>query len=163
MNTRIQVEHPVTEMITGVDLVKEQIRIAAELPLSIRQEDVKIRGHAIECRINAEDHERNFLPSPGRVDAYIAPGGPGVRVDSHCYPGYTIPPFYDSLVGKLIAWGNDRQEAIQRMQRALDEYAITGIKTTIPFHQMVLAHSVFQEGDVTTDFVEKFMTPNKVK
>lgn len=158
MNTRIQVEHPVTEMITGIDLVKEQIRVAAGLPLSFRQQDVQLRGHAIECRVNAEDPDRNFLPSPGRVDAYIAPGGPGVRVDSHCYPGYTIPQFYDSLVSKLIVWGNDRQEAIQRMQRALDEYAITGIYTTIPFHQKVLAHPVFQRGEVTTDFIEKHMT-----
>lgn len=161
MNTRIQVEHPVTEMITGIDLVKEQIRIANGEKLSIRQEDVVFSGHAIECRINAEDHERNFLPSPGHIDAYVAPGGIGVRVDSHCYPGYSIPPFYDSLAGKLIVWGKDRNEAIQRMQRALDEYAITGIKTTIPFHQLVLAHSVFQDGDVTTDFIEKYMTPIK--
>ncbi len=163
MNTRIQVEHPVTEMITGTDLIKEQIRVAAGLPLSLRQEDIVFRGHAIECRINAEDPDRNFLPSPGRIDAYIAPGGPGVRVDSHCYPGYKIPPYYDSLVSKLIVWGVDREEAIQRMQRALDEYAITGIKTTIPFHQNVLSHSVFQAGDVSTDFVEKFMTTSKVK
>ncbi len=163
MNTRIQVEHPVTEMITGIDLIKEQIRVAAGEPLSLKQEDVVFRGHAIECRINAEDSDRNFLPSPGRIDAYIAPGGPGVRVDSHCYPGYTIPPYYDSLVSKLIVWGIDRSEAIQRMQRALDEYAITGIKTTIPFHQVVLSHSVFQAGDVSTDFVEKFMTTTKVK
>lgn len=163
MNTRIQVEHPVTEMITGVDLIKEQIRIAAGEKLSIKQEDIQFSGHAIECRINAEDAERNFLPSPGRIDAYVAPGGPGVRVDSHCYPGYTIPPYYDSLVSKLIVWGKDRQEAIHRVQRALDEYAITGIKTTIPFHQKVLAHSVFQSGDVSTDFIEKFMSPNKVK
>ncbi|MCW5822845.1 MAG: acetyl-CoA carboxylase biotin carboxylase subunit [Cyanobacteria bacterium TGS_CYA1] len=163
MNTRIQVEHPVTEMITGIDLIKEQIRVAAGEPLSLKQEDVIFRGHAIECRINAEDSDRNFLPSPGRIDAYIAPGGPGVRVDSHCYPGYTIPPYYDSLVSKLIVWGLDREEAIQRMQRALDEYAITGIKTTIPFHQVVLSHSVFQSGDVSTDFVEKFMTTTKVK
>ncbi len=163
MNTRIQVEHPVTEMITGIDLIKEQIRVAAGEPLSLKQEDIVFRGHAIECRINAEDSDRNFLPSPGRIDAYIAPGGPGVRVDSHCYPGYTIPPYYDSLVSKLIVWGNDRPEAIQRMQRALDEYAITGIKTTIPFHQVVLSHAVFQSGDVSTDFVEKFMTTTKVK
>jgi acetyl-CoA carboxylase, biotin carboxylase subunit len=161
MNTRIQVEHPVTEMITGIDLVKEQIRIANGEKLSIRQEDVVFSGHAIECRINAEDHERNFLPSPGHIDAYVAPGGIGVRVDSHCYPGYSIPPFYDSLAGKLIVWGKDRNEAIQRMQRALDEYAITGIKTTIPFHQLVLSHQVFQDGDVTTDFIEKYMTPIK--
>lgn len=163
MNTRIQVEHPVTEMITGVDLIKEQIRVASGLPLTLKQEDVVFSGHAIECRINAEDPDRNFLPSPGRVDAYIAPGGPGVRVDSHCYPGYVIPQYYDSLVSKLIAWGRDRTEAIQRMQRALDEYAITGIKTTIPFHQRVLSHPVFQSGDVTTDFIEKHMTPQEVK
>lgn len=163
MNTRIQVEHPVTEMITGVDLVKEQLLIASGKRLSLKQEDVKFTGHSIECRINAEDAERNFLPSPGRVDAYIAPGGPGVRVDSHCYPGYSIPPFYDSLLSKLIVWGKDREEAISRMLRALDEYAITGIKTTIPFHQKVLTHSVFQSGDVSTDFIEKYMTPTKVK
>ncbi|MBK9282128.1 MAG: acetyl-CoA carboxylase biotin carboxylase subunit [Candidatus Obscuribacter sp.] len=163
MNTRIQVEHPVTEMITGFDLIKEQIRVASGEPLSLRQEDVTFNGHAIECRINAEDPARNFLPSPGRVDAYIAPGGPGVRIDSHCYPGYVIPPYYDSLVSKLIAWGRDRDEAIQRMQRALDEYAVTGIKTTIPFHQEVLAHPVFQAGDVTTDFIEKHMTPERSK
>ncbi|HND70149.1 MAG TPA: acetyl-CoA carboxylase biotin carboxylase subunit [Candidatus Obscuribacter sp.] len=163
MNTRIQVEHPVTEMITGFDLIKEQIRVASGEPLSLRQEDVTFTGHAIECRINAEDPARNFLPSPGRVDAYIAPGGPGVRIDSHCYPGYVIPPYYDSLVSKLIAWGRDRNEAIQRMQRALDEYAVTGIKTTIPFHQEVLAHPVFQAGDVTTDFIEKHMTPERSK
>lgn len=158
MNTRIQVEHPVTEMITGVDLIKEQIRVASGEKLSLKQSDIKFVGHSIECRINAEDPDRNFLPSPGRVDAYIAPGGPGVRVDSHCYPGYAIPPFYDSLLSKLIVWGQDRAEAIQRMQRALDEYAITGIRTTIPFHQKVLAHPSFQKGDVSTDFIEKHMT-----
>jgi len=159
MNTRIQVEHPVTEMITGIDLIKEQIRVASGMKLSYKQSDVQFRGHSIECRINAEDPDRNFLPSPGRVDAYIAPGGPGVRVDSHCYPGYSIPPHYDSLLSKLIVWGSDRTEAIQRMQRALDEYAITGIRTTIPFHQRVLAHPAFQAGDVHTDFIEKHMTP----
>jgi len=159
MNTRIQVEHPVTEFISGFDLVKEQIRVAAGEELSFKHSDIKIHGHAIECRINAEDPERNFLPSPGRIDAYIAPGGPGVRVDSHAYPGYSIPPYYDSLVGKLIVWGRDRNEAIQRMQRALDEYAVTGIKTTIPFHQAVLSHPQFQKGDVTTDFIEKHMSP----
>jgi acetyl-CoA carboxylase biotin carboxylase subunit len=158
MNTRIQVEHPVTEFITGTDLIKEQIRVASGEKLSWTQDQIEFRGHAIECRINAEDPDRNFMPSPGRVDAYIAPGGPGVRVDSHCYPGYVIPQFYDSLVSKLIVWGNDRTEAIARMQRALDEYAITGIKTTIPFHQQVLQHPVFQAGDVSTDFVEKHMT-----
>ncbi|MBS1957157.1 MAG: acetyl-CoA carboxylase biotin carboxylase subunit [Cyanobacteria bacterium SZAS-4] len=159
MNTRIQVEHPVTESITGVDLVKEQIRVASGLPLSVKQEDIEFRGHSIECRINAEDPDKNFLPSPGKIDAYIAPGGIGVRVDSHCYPGYSIPPFYDSLVSKLIVWGRDRPEAIQRMLRALDEYAITGIKTTIPFHQRVLLNDAFQRGDVHTDFIEKYMTP----
>jgi acetyl-CoA carboxylase biotin carboxylase subunit len=159
MNTRIQVEHPVTEMITGIDLIKEQIRVASGMKLSYKQSDVEFRGHAIECRINAEDPDRNFLPSPGRVDAYIAPGGPGVRVDSHCYPGYSIPPHYDSLLSKLIVWGSDRAEAIQRMQRALDEYAITGVRTTIPFHQRVLAHPAFQAGDVHTDFIEKHMSP----
>jgi acetyl-CoA carboxylase, biotin carboxylase subunit len=159
MNTRVQVEHPVTEMITGIDIVKEQIRIAAGLPLSFKQEDVRYNGHAIECRINAEDPARNFMPSPGRIDAYIAPGGPGVRVDSHAYPGYSIPQFYDSLVSKLIVWGRNRNEAIERMNRALDEYAITGIKTTIPFHQEVLDNPYFQRGEVTTDFIEKHMTP----
>jgi len=163
MNTRIQVEHPVTEFITGTDLIKEQIRVASGEKLSWTQEEIKFTGHAIECRINAEDPDRNFMPSPGRVDAYIAPGGPGVRVDSHCYPGYVIPQFYDSLVSKLIVWGADRAEAIARMQRALDEYAITGIKTTIPFHQRVLSHPVFQKGDVSTDFVERHMTLQETK
>lgn len=159
MNTRIQVEHPVTEMISGLDLIKEQIRVAAGEKLSLKQEQVSLYGHAIECRINAEDPERNFMPCPGKIDAYIAPGGPGVRIDSHCYPGYSIPPNYDSLLSKVICWGNTRQEAIQRMQRALDEYAITGIYTTIPFHQRVLAHPMFQKGDVSTDFIEKYMQP----
>lgn len=162
MNTRIQVEHPVTEFITGIDLVKEQIRVAAGLPLSFKQNDIKFNGHAIECRINAEDADRNFLPSPGRIAAYIAPGGPGVRVDSHAYPGYLIPPYYDSLVSKLIVWGQNREEAIHRMQRALDEYAITGIHTTIPFHQRLLAHPMFQRGEVSTDFIEKYMTGTPV-
>jgi acetyl-CoA carboxylase biotin carboxylase subunit len=160
MNTRIQVEHPVTEMISGFDLVKEQIAIASGYPLSYRQEDIRFSGHAIECRINAEDPERNFLPCPGQIDAYIAPGGPGIRVDSHCYPGYKVPPYYDSLLSKLVAWGRNRNEAIQRMQRALDEYVITGIKCTIPFHQQVLANARFQSGEVTTDFVEKYFVPS---
>jgi acetyl-CoA carboxylase biotin carboxylase subunit len=146
-------------MITGFDLIKEQIRVAAGEKLSMKQEDLKLSGHSIECRINAEDPERNFMPCPGRIDAYIAPGGPGVRVDSHCYPGYSVPPNYDSLLSKLIVWGKNREEAIQRMQRALDEYAITGIHTTIPFHQRVLSHPVFQKGDVSTDFIEKYMQP----
>lgn len=163
MNTRIQVEHPVTEMVTGFDLVKEQLKAASGLPLSYKQEDIVMRGHSIECRINAEDPDRNFLPCPGKIDAYIAPGGNGVRVDSHCYPGYSIPPFYDSLVSKLIVWGKDRDEAMLRMNRALDEYAITGIKTTIPFHQKVLANAHFRRGEVSTDFIEKHMTPHEVK
>lgn len=163
MNTRIQVEHPVTEFITGIDLIKEQIRVADGQKLTFKQEDIKFNGHSIECRVNAEDPDRNFLPSPGKIDAYIAPGGPGVRVDSHCYPGYSIPPHYDSLVSKLVVWGQDRNEAIARMQRALDEYAITGIKTTIPFHQKVLANPYFKRGEVTTDFIEKHMTPVEAK
>lgn len=163
MNTRIQVEHPVTEFITGIDLIKEQIRVADGKKLTFKQEDIKFNGHSIECRVNAEDPDRNFLPSPGKIDAYIAPGGPGVRVDSHCYPGYSIPPHYDSLVSKLVVWGQDRNEAIARMQRALDEYAITGIKTTIPFHQRVLANPYFKRGEVTTDFIEKHMSPVEAK
>ncbi len=155
MNTRIQVEHPVTELITGIDLVKEQVKVAAGIPLSLTQDDIHFRGHAIECRINAEDPAKNFMPCPGLIDGYIAPGGPGVRVDSHVYSGYTIPPYYDSLVSKLITWGENREEAIQRMKRALDEYGITGIQTTIPFHQRLLDTPAFQEGDVTTDFITR--------
>ena len=133
MNTRIQVEHPVTEMVTDIDLIKEQIRIAAGERLSLPR-DIEIRGHAIECRVNAEDPARDFLPSPGPITAFVPPGGPGIRVDTHAYAGYTIPPQYDSLVAKVIAWGHDREEAIARMQRALREFEIGGIKTTIPFH-----------------------------
>lgn len=155
MNTRIQVEHPVTEMITGIDLVKLQIMIAAGEKLNLDQSDVKFNGHAIEFRINAEDPERNFAPSPGRVDGYIAPGGTGIRVDSHCYTGYEIPPYYDSMIGKLIVWGKDRNEAIERGRRALDEFAITGVQTTIPFHLKVLEHPKFLSGDFSTDFVAK--------
>ncbi|MFS8513239.1 MAG: acetyl-CoA carboxylase biotin carboxylase subunit, partial [Planifilum fulgidum] len=143
MNTRIQVEHPVTEWITGVDLVKEQIRVAAGEPLSIRQEDVKLDGWAIECRINAEDPDRNFMPSPGTIQFYLPPGGAGVRVDSAAYSGYRIPPYYDSMIAKLIVWGKDRDEAIRRMVRALSEFAIEGVKTTIPFHLKLLNHPKF--------------------
>lgn len=154
MNTRIQVEHPVTEMITGIDLVKEQIKVAAGEVLRFTQEDIHFKGHAIECRINAEDPDRNFMPSPGLIDGYVAPGGPGIRVDSHVYSGYTIPPFYDSLVAKLIAYGETREEAILRMQRALNEYGITGIQTTIPFHQRLLENADFRAGkEVSTDFI----------
>jgi acetyl-CoA carboxylase biotin carboxylase subunit len=153
MNTRIQVEHPVTEMITGVDLVKAQLRIASGEPLAMRQEDVHLRGHAIECRINAEDHAANFAPCPGRVAHYRAPGGPGVRVDSHLESGYDVPPFYDSLLAKVICWGLDRDEALQRMMRALSEMQIDGVKTTVPFHLQLLAHDRFRAGDVNTRFV----------
>ncbi|NJL82999.1 MAG: acetyl-CoA carboxylase biotin carboxylase subunit [Chloroflexaceae bacterium] len=143
MNTRIQVEHPVTEMVTGLDLIGEQIRIAQGEKLRLRQEQVEIRGHAIECRINAEDPAQNFRPSPGRISAYLPPGGPGVRMDSHVYPDYEIPPYYDSLIGKLIVWGEDREAAIRRMKRALRECAITGVTTTISFHQKILDHPAF--------------------
>lgn len=161
MNTRIQVEHPVTEFITGIDLIKEQIKVACGLPLTFKQEDITFRGHAIEFRINAEDPDKNFLPRPGRIEAYAAPGGIGVRVDSHCYPGYTIPPYYDSLISKLIVWGQDRNEAIARGQRALDEYAITGIPTTISLHQRILANELFRKGEVSTDFLESNMQLTK--
>lgn len=154
MNTRIQVEHPVTEEITGVDLVKEQINIAAGEPLSITQEEIEIDGWAIECRINAEKPDQNFIPSPGRIEAYLQPGGMGVRVDSACYQGYNITPFYDSMVAKLIVWGKTRQEAIDRMNRALHEFVIHGVSTTIPFHQKLLQHPRFREGDFHIQFLE---------
>ena len=157
MNTRIQVEHPVTEMVTNVDLLKEQIRVAAGERLSFSQEDIKIQGHSIECRINAEDSDKNFMPCPGTINGYIAPGGPGVRVDSHMYTNYRIPPHYDSLMAKLICWGKDREEARIRMLRALDEYAITGVKTTIPFQQKILKHPKFIEGDFNTGFIPDHM------
>lgn len=155
MNTRIQVEHPVTEMITGRDLVKEQIRVAAGEPLSFGQEDIIISGWSIECRINAEDPAANFRPQPGLISAYLPPGGPGVRVDSAMYQGYRIPPYYDSLLAKLVVWGRDRDEAIDRMQRALSEYVIEGVPTTIPFHQRVLANAFFRKGDVYTNFIQR--------
>jgi acetyl-CoA carboxylase, biotin carboxylase subunit len=155
MNTRVQVEHPVTEMITSIDIIKEQIAIAAGEKMAIHQGDVKFRGHAIECRINAEDHTRNFMPSPGLIKAYHAPGGPGIRVDSHAFSGYMIQPYYDSLVAKLIAWGKDRPEAIERMARALDEFVIDGIHTTIPFHLKVLRNEAFRHGSVNTKFIEE--------
>ena len=157
MNTRIQVEHPVTEMITGFDLIAEQIHVAQGERLAFTQEDIVLRGHSIECRINAEDPEHNFRPNPGRISAYLPPGGPGVRIDSHVYPDYEIPPYYDSLIGKLIVWGPDRPTAIARMQRALQECAITGVPTTIGFHQKILANKAFQEGLVYTNFVEQMM------
>ena len=155
MNTRIQVEHPITEMVTGVDLVREQILAAAGLPLDFRQEDVTFNGCAIECRINAEDPARGFLPGPGRVTDFHAPGGLGVRVDSHLYTGYTVPPYYDSLLAKIIVHGRDRTEAIARMVRALEESVFEGVPTSIPFHLAVLAHPEFQQGRATTRFLEE--------
>ncbi|MBD2149842.1 acetyl-CoA carboxylase biotin carboxylase subunit [Pseudanabaena sp. FACHB-1277] len=153
MNTRIQVEHPVTEMITGIDLIAEQLRVAQGDKLQMHQKDVEIRGHAIECRINAEDPDHNFRPNPGRISGYLPPGGPGVRMDSHVYTDYVIPPYYDSLIAKLIVWGSDRNAAILRMKRALRECAITGVPTTIPFHQKVLDDDDFRQGHVYTNYV----------
>ncbi|UVI32291.1 acetyl-CoA carboxylase biotin carboxylase subunit [Paenibacillus spongiae] len=155
MNTRIQVEHPVTEMITGVDLIKEMIHVAEGNPLSFTQADVKINGWAIECRINAEDSDRNFMPSPGQIQFYLPPGGLGVRVDSAAYPGYTISPHYDSMIAKLIVWGETREDAIARMKRALAEFAIDGIKTTIPFHMKLLNHPKFVKGHFDIKFLEE--------
>jgi len=155
MNTRIQVEHPVTEFLTGVDLVREQILIAAGEPLDFDQQDVRFHGCAIECRINAEDPTRGFLPVPGKVRDFHAPGGPGVRVDSHLYTGYSVPPYYDSLLAKIIVHGRDRTEAIARMVRALDESVFEGVPTSIPFHLAVLAHPTFRQGQATTRFLEE--------
>jgi acetyl-CoA carboxylase, biotin carboxylase subunit len=154
MNTRVQVEHPVTEMVTGIDIVKEQIRIAYGQPLRFKQEDIKINGHSIECRINAE-HPFKFTPSPGKITGYHTPGGLGVRVDSAVYDQYTVLPHYDSLIAKLIVHAENREEAIKRMARALDEYIIEGIKTTIPFHQRIMTHKEFIEGNVDTGFLER--------
>jgi len=156
VNARIQVEHPVTEMITNFDIVKEQIKIAAGEKLSITQEDIKINGHAIECRINAEDPYNNFMPTPGVIKFLHIPGGPGIRVDTHVYAGYEVPKYYDSMIAKLIAWGRNREEAIARMKRALDEFKIEGIKTTIPFHQKVMRDERFLSGKYTTKFLEDF-------
>ncbi|MGL5081884.1 MAG: acetyl-CoA carboxylase biotin carboxylase subunit [Microcoleaceae cyanobacterium] len=157
MNTRIQVEHPVTEAITGLDLIAEQIRIAQGEKLSLTQDQVKLVGHAIECRINAEDPDRNFRPQPGRISGYLPPGGPGVRIDSHVYTDYEIPPYYDSLIGKLIVWGANRESAIARTKRSLREFAITGIPTTISFHQRLLEMPEFLRGEIHTKFVEQVM------
>jgi len=159
MNTRIQVEHPVTEEVTGLDLVKEQIRVAAGEKLSVTQDQVEWSGHAIECRINAEDHEHGFRPSPGQVTYWYKPGGPGIRVDSHVYAGYRVPPYYDSMIGKLIAYGKDRPEALRRMEIALEEMIVEGVKTTIPFHLIALRSEAFQKGDLDTRFVERLLNP----
>ncbi|CAK0777943.1 biotin carboxylase [Gammaproteobacteria bacterium] len=157
MNTRVQVEHPVTEMVTGVDIVREQILIASGETLSYRQEDIVLRGHAIECRVNAEDPER-FIPSPGTISAYHPPGGPGIRVDSHLYSGYRVPPYYDSLVGKLIAHGEDRSRAIARMKNALAEIVVEGIKTNIPLHRKILEDENFGTGGTNIHYLEKMLT-----
>ena len=157
MNTRIQVEHPVTEMVTGLDLVAQQLQIAAGQPLELSQKEVRLQGHAIECRINAEDPRHGFRPTPGCISGWLPPGGPGVRVDSHVYTGYHIPPYYDSLIAKIIAWGQDRPQAIARMRRALSECAVTGVSTTIDFHRQLLERSEFLEGAVHTKFIEQDM------
>lgn len=157
MNTRIQVEHPVTEMITGVDLIKEQLRIASGQKLRLTQDDIQIRGHAIECRINAEDPNENFAPRPGKIEHYRAPGGFGVRMDTHIETGYTIPPFYDSMVGKLICWAETRDECIDRTLRALDELKVDGVVTTGPFQAMLLNSEQFRSGDINTGYVAKML------
>ncbi|HTD66439.1 MAG TPA: acetyl-CoA carboxylase biotin carboxylase subunit, partial [Candidatus Limnocylindria bacterium] len=157
VNKRIQVEHPITEEVTGIDLVKQQIMIAMGEPLRISQSDVHIRGHAIECRINAEDPFDDFRPSPGRIEMYYSPGGRGVRVDSHAYAGYSIPPHYDSMIGKLITFGKDRREAMDKMSRALSEYMITGVKTTIPFEMAILQDPNFRRGVYSTNFIEQLL------
>ncbi len=156
MNTRIQVEHPVTEMVTGIDLVKEQIMVAAGHPLSFSQEDIKITGHAIECRINAEDPQ-TFTPSPGKITSYHTPGGFGIRVDSHVYDGYVVPPHYDSMIAKLIVHGKTREEAMQRVRRSLDEYVIDGISTTIPLHRILVDNPDMRSGDYDIHWLEKFL------
>jgi acetyl-CoA carboxylase biotin carboxylase subunit len=155
MNTRLQVEHPVTELITGIDLVQAQIRVAAGEPLTIRQSDVRLNGHAIEFRITAEDPAMDFRPQTGTIEEYLPPGGPGVRVDSHLYRGYDVPPHYDSLLSKLIVWAPTRSEAIARGRRALHEYVIDGVPTTIPFHLRLLDNEIFQRGDTYTNFLEE--------
>jgi acetyl-CoA carboxylase, biotin carboxylase subunit len=157
MNTRIQVEHPVTEMITGIDLIAEQLRVAMGERMRLTQKDIILSGHAIECRINAEDPKHNFRPHPGKISGYLPPGGPGVRMDSHVYTDYEIPPYYDSLIGKLIVWAGDRPSAILRMKRALYECAITGVPTTIEFHQKILEDEAFRTGKVYTNYVQLLM------
>jgi acetyl-CoA carboxylase biotin carboxylase subunit len=157
MNTRIQVEHPVTEMVTGIDMIKEQIRIASGERLQFHQENIQLKGAAIECRINAEDFENNFMPSPGKIESLILPGGPGVRLDTHIYPGYEIPPYYDSLIAKVITHGRNRQEAIKIMQRALSEFHIAPIKTTVPFHLRLIENPLFLKGEVSTHFVQEML------
>lgn len=157
MNTRIQVEHPVTEMVTGIDLLKAQIQIAAGIPLNTEQQEIRFTGHALERRINAEDSENNFMPCPGRISHFSVPGGPGIRVDTHIFSGYEVPPYYDSLLAKIIAWGSNRREAIARMRRALCEMNISGIKTTVPFYLQLLNNEQFLDGKIHTRFVEEVL------
>jgi len=159
MNTRIQVEHPVTEEITGIDLVQEQIRIADLQPVGISQEDVRFKGHAIECRVNAESPNRAFSPSPGRIEKWVQPQDSGVRIETHCYTGYSIPPYYDSLIAKLIASGPDRGQAIERMLIALENFVVSGIETNIPFHRLLLKHPDFREGKINTRWMEETVLP----
>ncbi|MGD2278644.1 MAG: acetyl-CoA carboxylase biotin carboxylase subunit [Candidatus Omnitrophota bacterium] len=163
MNTRIQVEHPVTEMVTGIDIVKEQIRAAAGQKLSVKQEDIEFKGSAIECRINAEDVDNDFRPCPGKISALYVPGGTGVRVDTHVYAGYQISPFYDSMIAKLIVHGKTRDEAIDIMQRALEEFLVEPIKTTVDFHKQILSDSDFRKGNISTHFVDKFVRKKEEK
>ncbi|HDD64598.1 MAG TPA: acetyl-CoA carboxylase biotin carboxylase subunit [Firmicutes bacterium] len=163
MNTRIQVEHPITELVTGIDLVKSQILIAQGEKLKINQEDIRINCHAIECRINAEDPENNFIPSPGKIKKLILPGGPGIRVDTHIYEGYVVPPYYDSLVMKLITYGQTREEAIERMVRALNETVIEGIKTTIPLYKEIFSHPIFLSGRYSVGWLEKYLLSKNKK
>jgi len=160
MNTRVQVEHPVTEMITGVDIVQEQIRVAAGEKLRFRQKDIVLKGHAIECRINAEDPFK-FTPSPGRITSWHVPGGPGVRVDSHAYNGYFVPPNYDSMIGKVIAYGDTREQAIARMRIALSEMVVSGIKTNIPLHQELLLDDAFLRGGTSIHYLEERLAQRK--
>lgn len=160
MNTRIQVEHPVTEMVCSMDLVKEQIRIASGEKMTLKQDDVNFAGYAIECRINAEDSEKNFVPSPGKITGFHLPGGPGIRIDTHVYASYVVPPNYDSLLAKLITHGNTREEALLRMSRALNEFIVEGIHTTIPFHQMVISNEKFKQGNYHTGFLEEIKNGN---
>jgi acetyl-CoA carboxylase biotin carboxylase subunit len=159
MNARIQVEHPVSEAISSIDLIQEQIRVASGEPLRVTQDEVEFRGHAIECRINAEDPDRGFTPTPGRLEVWSPPGGPWTRVDSHCFTGWLVSPYYDSLIAKLIVWAPDRGGAIDRMDRALSEFQISGpgLRTTIDFHRRVMANPVFRQGDYATDFIDRHM------
>ncbi|MFH2132796.1 MAG: acetyl-CoA carboxylase biotin carboxylase subunit, partial [bacterium] len=160
---RIQVEHPVTEMVTGTDLVREQFRIAAGHPLSFKQGDIRLKGHAIECRINAESPLRGFIPSPGLLTRWEPPSGDGIRIDSHCFPGYFVPPFYDSLLAKIITTGRDRSEAIGRMKGALDRFFVEGLETNIPFHSMIMTRADYLRGNINTRWVENLLAEEQTE